>query len=340
MDIQKDKTGLVLSGGNAYGAFQIGALKYLIEEKGYTNWNVIAGVSVGALNGTLVAFDRFKELEQIWSEITNEKVYKGKADIEGLRGNLRVIWKELRKKSLLDNSPLETTLNKIVDAKELKKFLDSNRRMLKIGIVSLVDGKYYALQPDQFADNSKDFLKAVLASTAIPMYWPPVNEIRLEDGTVIKQAVDGGVRNKSPLGDVMKESPDEVIVINCDSYEVPRRDHDYGGIFRIALRAAMEIQHNETFRTDIKEFLRLNEIAGKNQVKAFVRGENKMLKFVSIKLIQPNVSDTEAMGSPFSFSQSDVRNRMDIGFKRAKECLRDPEAVIKQFLQDTTTRGQ
>ena len=336
---EKRKRALVLSGGNAFGAFQVGALKYLLDQNPSVSWDVIAGVSVGALNGTMMALDRFEELERIWLEISNDKVYKGEADIEGFRGKCRVMWRELTKESLLDNSPLEQTLTKIFDTRDIINHLSEKDRKLFIGVVSLVDGKYYAVQPGQFTKRPEDFRAAVLASTAIPMYWPPVDLISLDDGTIIKQAVDGGVRNKSPLGDVMTESPEEVVVINCDSYNVPVRDVDYGGIFRIALRATMEIQHNETFRMDLKEFIRLNEIAKSNKVEIPIRGEKKLLKPVSITLIQPYVADVEKMGDPFSFSQQDVRNRMEVGRLRAEEFLNNPDEIIQRFLNDNRTRG-
>ena len=47
------KVALVLGGGGAKGAFQVAAEKYAREVKGY-NWSVISGVSVGALNGTIL----------------------------------------------------------------------------------------------------------------------------------------------------------------------------------------------------------------------------------------------------------------------------------------------
>ena len=47
------KVALVLSGGGAKGAFQFTAEKYAREVKGY-HWDVIAGVSVGALNGSML----------------------------------------------------------------------------------------------------------------------------------------------------------------------------------------------------------------------------------------------------------------------------------------------
>ena len=47
------KVALVLSGGGAKGAFQLTAEKYAREVKGY-RWDVIAGDSVGALNGSML----------------------------------------------------------------------------------------------------------------------------------------------------------------------------------------------------------------------------------------------------------------------------------------------
>ena len=62
LDINKEY-GLVLEGGGAKGAYQIGAWKALKEAgiriKG------IAGTSVGALNGALIAMDDFEKAEKI-----------------------------------------------------------------------------------------------------------------------------------------------------------------------------------------------------------------------------------------------------------------------------------
>lgn len=73
------KFALVLSGGGFKGAFQIGALRHLRK-----NWQVlypdtpemkfdiIAGVSVGALNGVLTASGEFDELEKLWIDIGDD----------------------------------------------------------------------------------------------------------------------------------------------------------------------------------------------------------------------------------------------------------------------------
>ena len=56
--------GLALEGGGAKGAFHVGALKALFE-RGYS-FDGVAGTSIGALNGAIVAQGDFPVLEDIW----------------------------------------------------------------------------------------------------------------------------------------------------------------------------------------------------------------------------------------------------------------------------------
>ncbi len=65
--------GLVLGGGGAKGAYQIGCWKAL-RESGLTAFDAIAGTSVGALNAVLVAQDKFGEAEAIWQNMSFGRV--------------------------------------------------------------------------------------------------------------------------------------------------------------------------------------------------------------------------------------------------------------------------
>ena len=104
------KTALVLSGGGFKGAFQVGALKYLknnwsrIELSGSPmKFDLIAGVSVGSLNGVLVASDKFTELEKLWEDVAKngvEEIYtsdfidtKSSADTVQFKINFSSIFK-------------------------------------------------------------------------------------------------------------------------------------------------------------------------------------------------------------------------------------------------------
>ncbi len=69
------KVALVLSGGGAKGAFQFGALKYIEEvvKRAFPafDYSIIAGVSVGALNGGMMAMGKYEGLQQIWNTVSN-----------------------------------------------------------------------------------------------------------------------------------------------------------------------------------------------------------------------------------------------------------------------------
>jgi len=54
--MKKNKLGIVLSGGGAKGAYEVGFLKYLAEEG--IQADAIAGTSIGALNGAIYASKR------------------------------------------------------------------------------------------------------------------------------------------------------------------------------------------------------------------------------------------------------------------------------------------
>lgn len=71
IDLTKEY-GLVLDGGGARGAYQIGAWKALCEAG--VKINAVAGTSVGALNGALICMGDLEKAEKIWNEMTFSRV--------------------------------------------------------------------------------------------------------------------------------------------------------------------------------------------------------------------------------------------------------------------------
>lgn len=73
------KFGLVMSGGGAKGAFQVGAIKALAELG--VQVDGIAGASIGALNGAIVAAspsltEAAERLEEVWQTLANLELFK------------------------------------------------------------------------------------------------------------------------------------------------------------------------------------------------------------------------------------------------------------------------
>ena len=93
------------------------------------------------------------------------------------------------------------------------------------------------------------------------MVFDPVPSIsfRENDEVIIsKNNIDGGVKNVSPLGDVVKrinsdkESDYKVIIINCHSGANIVSDFEHKNIAQIATRSLYEIAFDEIFNNDVK----------------------------------------------------------------------------------------
>ncbi len=71
--------GIVLEGGGARGAYQIGAWRAL-KEAG-VRYHAVAGTSVGALNGALLCMGDLERAEEIWENMTYSRVISVKDDL-------------------------------------------------------------------------------------------------------------------------------------------------------------------------------------------------------------------------------------------------------------------
>ena len=69
------KVGIVLGGGGAKGAFQIGVLEGLLDEIKTSNSQLVAisGTSIGAMAGAFIAAGQFRELKQLWLSWSREE---------------------------------------------------------------------------------------------------------------------------------------------------------------------------------------------------------------------------------------------------------------------------
>src|SRR4051812_7011127 len=84
-DLQTGRGGLVLMGGGAKGAYEVGVWRALWE-RGIRRFAVIAGTSVGALNGLLIADLPPNDVEQVWQEVVDAGLLSSAA------GRRRVLW--------------------------------------------------------------------------------------------------------------------------------------------------------------------------------------------------------------------------------------------------------
>ena len=373
---KKTKTALVLSGGGFKGAFQIGALDYL-REAGLVDPNlhfdVIAGISAGALNGAFIATRQYELLKTIWrrieeegsqviysSEFLNEagepqisyeilkarffpeyqlkiNMWRGLSLLLFPRQRNRFFQQEIQQiglevterlrdfQAIASNQPLAGLLRQHLDASRIPRDI-----IFTSGFVSLVDGKYYNPKQSDYASN-EDFVRGVLASTTVPVVWPPVDDINLKDPQPpVRQLIDGGLKNSTPLGDVIKLMGEDredveyrILIINSNSgtLEVERKDFN---IAAIALRSLTEITLAEIFANDIREFVRVNALVRQAREQGVVLKDlqGKPLRQFSYKIIQPQGSE---LGEVLDANPAMLRQRYALGQKRAKEAFANPD---------------
>ena len=124
IDLSKEY-GLVLDGGGARGAYQIGAWKALHEAG--VRIRGIAGTSVGALNGALICMGDVDEAEHIWKEMTFSKVMDVDDDWMERLFQKEVPMRELLKELMLrlrdggiDVTPLKDLIHNILDEDRIR----------------------------------------------------------------------------------------------------------------------------------------------------------------------------------------------------------------------------
>lgn len=283
-----------MSGGGAKGYFQA-QLWHRIEKEFNITPAVIAGVSVGALNGAMVAQGNTRQLIEIWKNIREKDVYKRRS-LSGIaiRYGLHKIGISRPPLGAYDNSPLFDLIKEHVDYHSFKI-------PLKIGRVNLNTGRY------KFFINHENIHRQILASTAIPVIWSPVSIT--EDG-VTHQWVDGGIRNVTPLGDVLSFDPDLVLIMPTAPYDRnrPMRNGDKKDLIEVGLKA-LDIMMDEIFFTDIDRFLDTNELVKQIEKhgEAAKNRYGKTLKYFDYLVLGP----TGDQGSALDFSKHSLEYRRD-----------------------------
>ena len=229
------KSAIVLSGGGARAAYQVGVLKalYQLVPKGTLHpFPIICGSSAGAINAASIACYAgqyragIRRLESIWSNLTVDQVIRG--DLAGmLKQTFGFFWHVMsghnpsRLNALLDNKPLRNLLSKSVPFKRLDKLIDDG--ILQALCISCSD--YYSGDTYSFYQGSaglenwkrhrrlgvKDHIKLdhLMASSAIPLIFPAVNIDAQYFG-------DGSVGFMSPISPAIHLGADKILVIGLD----------------------------------------------------------------------------------------------------------------------------
>ncbi|MFV1971277.1 MAG: patatin-like phospholipase family protein [Acidimicrobiia bacterium] len=185
--------GLILTGGANWGAVQVGAARALFERGFHPEF--IVGVSVGAINGAYLAtqpsLDGVEALVELWEKADARKIFGSRL------ARIRELAVVLFRDSAFSNRALRTFLGESIPVRRFEE----TKIPLAVVASDLESGTSRLL-------SSGDLLEAVLASTAIPGLFPPV-EI---DG---ERLVDGAIADPLPLSAVLERGIRRVVVIEA-----------------------------------------------------------------------------------------------------------------------------
>lgn len=231
--------GLVLSGGGARAAYQVGVLKAIAEmlpDRYGSPFPIVCGTSAGGLNAAGFAIqasclsDGVRLLESVWLNVRTHQVYR--TDWPGI---LLCAFKFLstlafgpsrhaRSVSLLNNTPLHDLLTQYLDLSLVQAAIDAQ----SLQALCITASSYCSNASVSFFQGAPDIVawkrsrrigvrtnitvEHLMASAVIPIFFPPVRVSREYFG-------DGALRQTAPLSSALHLGAEKVLVIGVGSNE-------------------------------------------------------------------------------------------------------------------------
>lgn len=221
--------GLALEGGGAKGAYEIGAYRALTE-LGY-RFDVICGVSIGAINAALLAQGDCDRAAEFWETMSNDDLFSEKD-----QGFLEVINRQVNLNTLSAlKENIKTALeNGGIDTSRIRAFLEKNidpARLLASPVdYGMIAVAFPELQPliaykkDMTPENVIDH---VLASATFPGF----QQTAIGD----KKYLDGGLYDACPYNELLRYGCDKVIAVRLNGFGIlhPVKDKDKDKVVQI-----------------------------------------------------------------------------------------------------------
>ena len=210
------KRGIVLSGGGARGAYQIGVLKVLKTHGFLDNIYAVSGASVGSLNAMMLALDELEKAEQLWFKIDGEAMFKQE---KSLFKRFTENGFEFVYEGVYPNFGLEKLIEQALDYEKLQKkkvFVATSYvsegeasfwEIISVNVRNLFSKTPFIRYSSLSDLSEEDVKKTLMASCAIPIVFQP---IMIKDKTYY----DGGILDNAPCQPLYDLGCDELIVID------------------------------------------------------------------------------------------------------------------------------
>lgn len=290
------KTALLLTGGGARAAYQVGVLEAIADirlacgaqEEG-NPFPIISGTSAGAINASALACgaDNFdatvRLLTKTWRGFHAHDIYRadhfsmarsGASWLTLLSlGWLLAKWRRIRPRSLLDNSPLGELLQRLVPLERLPVLVRAGHiQALAVTASSYGSGEHVTffegdkrLMPwtrsQRFSVRDKITHAHLLASSAIPFVFPAI-ELHINGHT--EYFGDGSMRQSAPVAAAIHLGAEKILVVGAGRMHEPKEDahlytnSSYPSLAQIAGHALSNI-FLDALAVDVERARRINQ---------------------------------------------------------------------------------
>ncbi len=250
--------GLVLTGGGARAAYQVGVLLGVREVlaqagamPGHLPFQVFCGTSAGAINAIALACradvfdDALDAVSDVWFDMRAEQVYRTDA-IDMINSGARWLtmltagWALYRGKrrrrvqpaALLDNAPLADLLARMIDFPRLERELDTGRlRALAVAASDYSSGRHVTfyesrrivepwVRSQRVALADTIGVRHLLASSAIPFIFP-ATPLQIDGQRA--WFGDGSMRQIAPISPAIHLGAQRILIVGAGQLNAPNR---------------------------------------------------------------------------------------------------------------------
>jgi NTE family protein len=305
------KIGLVLSGGGARAAYQVGVLKAIarILPQDHPNpFHIICGTSAGAINAVALASyashyrQGIKRLEHIWKNFSCDQVFH--CDFLSVLKwsttfflNTLFGYKAGTPVSLLNNAPLRQLVKKMIMFENIQKAIDNQ----DLHALSVTASGYASGESVSFFQGHKSIknwqrLRRIglrsrvnadhlLASSAIPTVFPAVKINREYFG-------DGAIRQLAPISPALHLGADKILVIGVSGQAHKRKPREqmkqYPSMAKI-MNHMFNAAFLDNMESDVERLTRINKTINKIP-ENILESQSIKLRPVEILEISPSES--------------------------------------------------
>ncbi|MCZ4338492.1 patatin-like phospholipase family protein [Shewanella colwelliana] len=274
-----DRTALVLGGGGARAAYQVGVLKAIVQNYPRNHgvpFKIICGTSAGAINGTSIATHAscfhlgVRKLEWVWRHFDTHKIYRSSfAGVFSHLAQMALMGLQDEKinpdpGSLFDNDPLRDLLNQLINFERIDRNIGNGA----LHALSVDTSCYNTSRSVTFFQASKeidDWQRArrcglrthlntdhLLASAAIPLVFPSVKLNRGYYG-------DGSVHQLAPLSSPIHLGAEKIMVINLESrHKQVHQDLEHHPKTATIAGHLLDTIFSDTLNSDLERLQRIN----------------------------------------------------------------------------------